>query len=59
MLEYETLTGDEIKKVMNGDLPFSDDEAKDDGSASAPSVTAIPKPKPKARPSGTKDPEPS
>ncbi len=59
LLEYETLTGEEIKRVMNGDLPFSDDEDKDDGSASAPSVTAIPKTKPKAKPSGTMEPEPS
>ena len=29
LLEYETLTGEEIKKVMNGDPPFSDDEDKD------------------------------
>ena len=59
LLEYETLTGEEIKKVMNGDPPFSDDEDKDDGSASATSVTAIPKTKPKAKPSGTMEPEPS
>ena len=59
LLEYETLTGEEIKKVMNGDLPFSDDEDKDDGSASAPSVTAIPKTRPKAKPGGTMEPEPS
>ena len=59
LLEYETLTGEEIKKVMNGDPPFSDDEDKDDGSASAPSVTAIPKTKSKAKPSGTMEPEPS
>ena len=59
LLEYETLTGEEIKKVMNGDPPHSDDEGKDDGSASAPSVTAIPKTKPKAKPSGRKEPEPS
>ncbi len=59
LLEYETLTGEEIKKVMNGDPPFSDDEDKDDGGASLPSVTAIPKTKPKAKPSGTMEPEPS
>ena len=59
LLEYETLTGEEIKRVMNGDPPFSDDEDKDDGSLSAPSVTAIPKTKPKAKPSGTVEPEPS
>ena len=59
LLEYETLTGEEIKKVMNGDPPFSDDEDKDDGSATVPSVTAIPKTKPKTKPSGTMEPEPS
>jgi len=59
LLEYETLTGEEIKKVMNGDPPYSDDEDKDDGSASAPSVTAIPKTKPKTKPSGNLEPEPS
>ena len=59
LLEYETLTGEEIKKVMNGDPPYSDDEDKDGGSASAPSVTAIPKTKPKAKPSGNLEPEPS
>ena len=59
LLEYETLTGEEIKKVMNGDPPFSDDEDKDNGSASVPSVTAIPKTKSKAKPSGTMEPEPS
>ena len=59
LLEYETLTGDEIKRVMKGDPPFSDDDGKDDGSAAAPSVTAIPKTKPKAKPSGSMEPEPS
>ena len=59
LLEYETLTGDEIKRVMKGDPPFSDDDGKDDGSPVAPSVTAIPKTKPKAKPTGPMEPEPS
>ena len=59
LLEYETLTGDEIKRVMKGDPPFSDDDGKDDGSAAAPSVTAIPKTKPNAKPTGPMEPEPS
>ena len=59
LLEYETLTGDEIKRVMKGDPPFSDDDGKDDGSAAAPSVTAIPKTKPRAKPTGPMEPEPS
>ncbi|MBC7147298.1 MAG: ATP-dependent metallopeptidase FtsH/Yme1/Tma family protein [Thioclava marina] len=41
LLEYETLTGDEIKKVLAGD-PLGGDS--DDGSSgSLPSVTALPK----------------
>ena len=36
LLEYETLTGDEIKRVMNGDAPTSgpdEDDTPDQGSA--------------------------
>ncbi|ABD53896.1 membrane protease FtsH catalytic subunit [Jannaschia sp. CCS1] len=60
LLEYETLTGAEIKKVMAGE-PFDRD---DDGDADIPtdsgnSVTAIPKLKPKSKPSGDLEPEPS
>ncbi|MFC4217017.1 ATP-dependent zinc metalloprotease FtsH [Pseudophaeobacter arcticus] len=46
LLEYETLTGDEIKRVMKGELPHEkgDDSDEDQGNAS---VTAIPKAKPK------------
>jgi len=62
LLEYETLTGDEIRRVMNGEPPAADDE---DGSAPASgkaSLIAIPKTKPKSAP-GTRDgglePEPS
>ena len=60
LLEYETLTGDEIKRVMNGDAPTSgpdEDDTTDQGSA--PSVTAIPKTKPRVKPSGGMEPEPS
>lgn len=60
LLEYETLTGDEIKRVMNGEPPHeSDDEdpGKDQGNAA--SVTAIPKTKPKAPPTGGMEPEPT
>ncbi|MCT4553846.1 MAG: ATP-dependent zinc metalloprotease FtsH [Pelagimonas sp.] len=60
LLEYETLTGDEIKRVMKGEPPHSDDGdagAEDD----KPSITAIPKTKPKAKPAedGGMEPEPS
>ncbi|SEO61853.1 membrane protease FtsH catalytic subunit [Salinihabitans flavidus] len=62
LLEYETLTGDEIKRVIRGEPPHSSDD--DDGSAAAaekPSVTAIPKTKPKSKPGGEggMEPEPS
>jgi cell division protease FtsH len=59
LLEYETLTGDEIKRVLNGDPPhMDDDDAPDQGSA--PSVTAIPKTKPKkSPPEGGMEPEPT
>jgi cell division protease FtsH len=62
LLEYETLTGDEIRRVMNGEPPEADDG---DGSApevSKPSLVAIPKTKPKSSPGagdGGLEPEPS
>ena len=60
LLEYETLTGEEIKRVMNGEPPQSDDDEADKPDAgSAPSVTAIPKTKPKSKPTGGLEPEPS
>ncbi len=57
LLEYETLTGDEIKRVMAGDPPSG---TNDDDEGSAPSITAIPKTKAKPKPSGPDlAPEPS
>ncbi|MGR3621420.1 ATP-dependent zinc metalloprotease FtsH [Pseudophaeobacter sp.] len=64
LLEYETLTGDEIKRVMAGNPPSEggdDSGDQDDGTAS---VTAIPKAKPKKTSSdgvgeGDMEPEPS
>ena len=61
LLEYETLTGEEIKRVLRGEPPAADDDDID-GSAesSKPSVTAIPKTKPKSSPGdGGLEPEPS
>ncbi len=61
LLEYETLTGDDIKKVIKGEpLDNGDDEddSPDEGSAIA-AVTAIPKTKPRAKPGGGMEPEPS
>ena len=62
LLEYETLTGDEIKRVMRGEPPSADDD--DDGTpeAAKPSLAAIPKTKPKSSRGagdGGLEPEPS
>ncbi|MCR8827554.1 ATP-dependent zinc metalloprotease FtsH [Pseudosulfitobacter koreensis] len=63
LLEYETLTGDEIKRVMNGDppVPGSDDEGGTPAVEEKPSLTAIPKAKKKKPPSsdGGMEPEPT
>ncbi len=60
LLEYETLTGEEIQRVMKGEPPQADDDDADKGSAS--SVVAVPKTKPKPKPKPKDDgmePEPS
>ncbi len=64
LLEYETLTGEEIERVIRGEPPEADDD--DSGSPQAaekPSLTAVPKTKPKSSPGlggGTgPEPEPS
>ncbi len=60
LLEYETLTGDEITKVLKGqplNRGADDDDTPDEGST--PSVTAIPKTKPKPKSDGGMEPEPS
>ena len=49
LLEYETLTGDEIKRVMKGEPPHSDDTPDADDGNATQSVTAIPKTKAKAK----------
>ena len=61
LLEYETLTGDEIKRVMNGEPPHAGDDDDNPDEGSAPSVTAIPKTKPRNKPSGDggMEPEPT
>ncbi|SOB94538.1 ATP-dependent zinc metalloprotease FtsH [Rhodobacter maris] len=49
LLEYETLTGDEIRKVMAGEpLGNDDDEARPSGSL--PTVTSLPRTKPATKP---------
>ncbi|MCO4823889.1 MAG: ATP-dependent zinc metalloprotease FtsH [Amylibacter sp.] len=54
LLEYETLTGDEIKQVIRGESPRAADDDDDTGKGgNAPSVAAVPKTKkPKATPKG-------
>lgn len=46
LLEYETLTGDEIKKVMAGEKPGGTDDDSSNSSGDNASVTSIPKLKP-------------
>ena len=61
LLEYETLTGEEIKRVMNGDPPQAPDDDKPEDKGDAPSITAVPKAKKKkpSPPSGGMEPEPT
>ncbi|MEL7394935.1 MAG: ATP-dependent zinc metalloprotease FtsH [Pseudomonadota bacterium] len=63
LLEYETLTGEEIERVIRGEPPEDEDDtptpaSKDD--SGTPSLTAVPKTKPKRDPdAGGMEPEPS
>ncbi len=60
LLEYETLTGEEIKRVMNGEPPHASDDEDDGADEGSASVTAIPKAKPKkSPPEDGMEPEPS
>ena len=61
LLEYETLTGEEIKRVMRGEPPHEpDEEDNNPDQGTAPSVTAIPKTKTKKNPpEGGMEPEPT
>ncbi|MBZ4023988.1 cell division protein FtsH [Rhodobacter sp. TJ_12] len=54
LLEYETLTGDEIRKVMAGD-PLDPDDDDPSPSGSLPTVTSMPRTKPASKPT----PEPN
>lgn len=60
LLEYETLTGDEIKRVISG-KPLSRDDDDDASDSGGNSVTAIPKTKSKKpkSPDAGLEPEPS
>ncbi|TKZ22575.1 ATP-dependent metallopeptidase FtsH/Yme1/Tma family protein [Shimia litoralis] len=57
LLEYETLTGEEIARVMKGEPPRADDDDDSADAGNAPSVTALPKTKPR-KPSGESGMEP-
>ncbi len=58
LLEYETLTGDEIRRVIAGEVLGGDDDAsKPPPGGETTSIAAIPKTKPKA-PKGDLNPEP-
>jgi cell division protease FtsH len=59
LLEYETLTGDEITKVINGEPLNRDDDADDTPPTSGSSVTAIPKTKGRKPKGPEPEPEPS
>ncbi|WP_322894918.1 MULTISPECIES: ATP-dependent zinc metalloprotease FtsH [unclassified Yoonia] len=61
LLEYETLTGEEIKRVIAGLSPHVSDDKDDTPPSAGSSVTAIPKTKPKKprEPDGGMEPEPS
>jgi len=63
LLEYETLTGSEITKVIAGEpLNRGDDSDDTPGQGNTPSITAIPKTKPRAKPAsgdGGMEPEPT
>jgi len=62
LLEYETLTGEQIKRVMRGDDPEAEDgEDNSADSGGTASLTAIPKTKNKSKPRPGSDlsPEPT
>jgi len=62
LLEYETLTGDEIRKVIAGEPLDGDDGGSAAPRGGTPSLTAIPKTRPRAAggpKSGGLEPEPS
>jgi cell division protease FtsH len=58
LLEYETLTGEEIKRVMRGEPPHDDDDQIGGSSNDESSITAIPKSKKPKGSSGIMKPKP-
>ena len=61
LLEYETLTGDEIRKVIAGEALDSGNDAPPSQGTGTPSIASIPKTKPRVRkkPEAGLEPEPS
>ena len=59
LLEYETLTGKDITKVLNGEPLNRDDDADDTPPTSGSSVTAIPKTKGRKPKGPEPEPEPT
>ncbi len=59
LLEYETLTGSEIGKIVAGEPLNRGDDSDDTPSGNMPSVTAIPKTKPRPKPEAGLEPEPT
>jgi len=60
LLEYETLTGSEIQRVIAGEPLNRGDDEDDTPSGTTSSVTAIPKTKPKSKPGdGSLEPDPA
>ena len=53
LLEYETLTGDDIKRIMKGEKPLGEDEIVHDESAKTASIVSIPKTKGRAEKKNT------
>jgi cell division protease FtsH len=58
LLEYETLTGDEIKKVIRGEALGGDDVTPPPSSGGTESIAALPKTRKPRAPKGG-DPEPT
>ncbi len=61
LLEYETLTGDDMMRVIRGEQPKTntDDDGGSDKGSAVPAVTAIPKTKKPRASKGGMEPEPS
>ena len=57
LLEYETLTGEEIKRVIAGEKPTSDDDAAPPAAGGGEGVVSIPKTRPR-KPKAAPDPSP-